>query len=79
MIDRKYCVSIIVNFFYTKFIGNINNISMILDRNYTEINSAKRSLGLGLNMVKTICEKYSIDYNAYSEKGINTFTYFFKV
>ncbi len=58
---------------------NINNIAMIFDKNYTETNSAKRSLGLGLNMVKTICGKYSIDYSAHSEKGINTFTYIFKV
>ena len=65
-----------------KFISegeNINNIAMIFDRNYTETNSAKRSLGLGLSMVKTICEKNSIDYRAHSEKGINTFTYVFKV
>jgi len=64
-----------------KFISNgknINNVSMIFDRNYTETHSAKRSLGLGLSMVKTICEKNSIDYSASSEEGINTFTYIFK-
>jgi PAS domain S-box-containing protein len=64
-----------------KFISNgknINNVSMIFDRNYTETHSAKRSLGLGLSMVKTICEKNSIDYSATSEEGINTFTYIFK-
>jgi PAS domain S-box-containing protein len=64
-----------------KFISkgkNINNISMIFDKNYTETHSAKRSLGLGLSMVKTICEKNSIDYSATSEEGITTFTYIFK-
>ncbi len=64
-----------------KFIStgkNINNVLMIFDRNYTETHSAKRSLGLGLSMVKTICEKNSIDYSATSEEGINTFTYIFK-
>lgn len=64
-----------------KFISNgknINNISMIFDRNYTETHSAKRSLGLGLSMVKTIGEKNSIDYSATSEEGITTFIYIFK-
>lgn len=63
-----------------KFISegkNIRDVSMIFDRNYTETHSAKRSLGLGLNMVKTICEKNDIRYSAHSEKGINTFTYTF--
>ena len=63
-----------------KFISegeNITNVAMIFDRNYTEANSAKRSLGLGLHMVKMICEKNSIAHSADSEKGINTFTYVF--
>ncbi|MGB5506754.1 MAG: HAMP domain-containing sensor histidine kinase [Sulfurovum sp.] len=65
-----------------KFIStgkNISDVSMIFDKNYTETHSAKRCLGLGLSMVKTICEKNSIDYRAHSEKGVNTFTYVFKV
>jgi len=65
-----------------KFISKgkkISDVSMIFDKNYTETHSAKRSLGLGLNMVKTICKTNSIDYSAHSEKGINTFTYVFKV
>ncbi|NNJ45499.1 MAG: HAMP domain-containing histidine kinase [Sulfurovum sp.] len=57
----------------------IRNVSKIFDKNYTESFAAKRSLGLGLNMVKTICEKNSIGYNAHSREGINTFTYIFKV
>lgn len=65
-----------------KFISegkNISNIAMIFDRNYTEANSAKRSLGLGLHMVKIICKKNSIVHSAQSGKGSNTFTYIFKV
>lgn len=63
-----------------KFISegkHISDVFMIFDRNYTETHSAKRSLGLGLNMVKTICKKNNIKYNVQSEKGINTFTYIF--
>ncbi|MFC2073531.1 histidine kinase dimerization/phospho-acceptor domain-containing protein, partial [Campylobacterota bacterium] len=65
-----------------KFISkgeNIRDVTKLFDKNYTESYGAKRSLGLGLNMVKTICEKNSIDYSAHSEKGINTFTYILKV
>lgn len=65
-----------------KFISsgkNIRDVTKLFDKNYTESYGAKRSLGLGLNMVKTICEKNSIDYSVHSEKGINTFTYIFKV
>ena len=51
---------------------------MIFDKNYTERFGAKRSLGLGLNMVKTICEKNDIGYSVHSEKNVNTFTYIFK-
>ncbi len=58
---------------------NISNIAMIFDRNYTESDSAKRSLGLGLHMVKLICEKNRIAHSAQSSKGLNTFTYIFKV
>lgn len=56
----------------------INNTSKIFDKNYTESYGAKRSLGLGLSMVKTICEKNHITYRADSENGFNTFTYIFK-
>ena len=58
---------------------NIRDVSMIFDKNYTETYGAKRSLGLGLNMVKMICEKNGIAYSAHSDKSINTFTYVFKV
>ena len=64
-----------------KFISKgkkIRDVSMIFNKNYTENHSAKRSLGLGLNMVKTICEKNHIKYSAHSEENTNTFTYVFK-
>lgn len=64
-----------------KFIskGNaIKDASKIFEKNYTESHRAKRSLGLGLNMVKHICQKNNIAYSAYSAGNINTFTYIFK-
>lgn len=57
----------------------IHDVSMIFNKNYTENHSAKRSLGLGLNMVKTICEKNHIKYSVASEENTNTFTYIFKL
>jgi signal transduction histidine kinase len=57
---------------------NISDVFIIFDKYYTQGNGAKRSLGLGLSMVKMICEKNHINYSAHSEKGINTFTYIFK-
>jgi len=57
---------------------NIADATKIFDKNYTESYGAKRSLGLGLNMVKTICERNHIKYSAHSEKNTNTFTYIFK-
>ncbi len=56
----------------------IRDGSKLFDKSYTESNSAKRSLGLGLNMVKTICEKYHIKYYVHSKEDTNTFTYIFK-
>lgn len=51
---------------------------MIFDKNYTENHNSKRSLGLGLHMVKNICEKNAITYSANAKEDINTFTYVFK-
>lgn len=66
---------------YLQFISKgkeIRDVSMIFNKDYTENHSAKRSLGLGLNMVKTICKKNHIKYSAHSEENTNTFTYIFK-
>lgn len=60
--------------------GNaIGNVSKIFDKNYTENSHAKRSLGLGLYMVKNICEKNHIRYDVMSQDNINTFTYIFQI
>ena len=56
----------------------IYDTSKIFEKHYTEAYGAKRSLGLGLNMVKTICEKNCTRYYAHSQEGTNTFTYVFK-
>ena len=55
----------------------IRDASKIFEKNYTENHTAKRSLGLGLNMVKNICYKNSVKFTAHSSKGINIFTYIF--
>jgi signal transduction histidine kinase len=58
---------------------NIKNIDRLFDKSYSEVNTAKRSLGLGLHMVKNICEKNKIFYSVRSEEHTNVFTYIFKV
>jgi len=63
-----------------KFISKgkaIKDIDKIFDKNYTESHHAKRNLGLGLNMVKNICEKNDISYSVHSKDGTNIFTYVF--
>lgn len=57
----------------------IQNTSKIFEKNYTESNHAKRSLGLGLYMVKSICDKNDISYHVESKNGFNTFSYIFKI
>ena len=49
----------------------------IFEKNYRE-DESKRGLGLGLNMVKNICEKYAIEYKVTYSEGKNLFTYIFK-
>jgi len=56
----------------------IKNKEKVFEKNYRE-NEAKRGLGLGLNMVKGICEKYDIFYDLTYEDGQNIFTYKFKI
>jgi len=59
--------------------GNkIENPEKIFDKNYRE-NVSKRGLGLGLNMVKNICDKYEIMYQVLYENNYNIFRYIFKV
>ena len=54
----------------------IKDTSKLFEKNYRE-NESKRGLGLGLNMVKGICEKYGISYFITYKDGQNIFTYRF--
>jgi signal transduction histidine kinase len=56
----------------------IQNKEKVFEKNYRE-NEAKRGLGLGLNMVKGICEKYGIRYSTTYENNQNIFTYKLKI
>ena len=55
----------------------IKNKEKVFEKNYRE-NEGKRGLGLGLNMVKGICEKYDITYTVLYEDEQNIFKYIFK-
>jgi len=77
VLERKSNPGIILKFISEG--NNIRNINKLFEKDYTENHGAKRSLGLGLNMVKTICEKNHIEYGAHSKDNTNTFTYIFKV
>ena len=68
----------IVSLSFQTFGKPIQNKERVFDKNYRE-NEAKRGLGLGLNMVKGICEKYDIDYCVDYENEQNIFTYSFKI
>jgi len=57
--------------------SQIKDKNKIFEKNFRE-DEAKRGLGLGLNMVKNICEKYHISYNVAYEDGQNIFTYVFQ-
>ena len=54
----------------------IKDSSKLFEKNYRE-DESKRGLGLGLNMVKGICEKYSISYKVNYQDNQNIFTYTF--
>ena len=55
----------------------ILNSHKIFEKNYRE-HVHKRGLGIGLNIVKKICEKYNIEYRVISKEGKNIFEYIFK-
>ena len=77
ILEKKY--SEIILRFISKGGESIKDISKIFDKSYTESHTSKRSLGLGLDMVKSICEKNNIYYTVHSEDDTNTFTYVFNV
>jgi signal transduction histidine kinase len=55
----------------------IKDSSQIFMKSYRE-HDAKRGLGLGLYMVKNICEKYNVSYEVRYEDNQNIFAYTFK-
>lgn len=61
---------------FKTFGDEIINKEKVFEKNYREI-EAKRGLGLGLNMVKAICEKYNIDYYIRYKEEQNIFSYTF--
>jgi signal transduction histidine kinase len=63
---------------FASYAEPIQNRSKLFEKNYRE-NESKRGLGLGLNMVKSICEKYAITYAVVYEEEQNIFIYKFKV
>jgi signal transduction histidine kinase len=54
----------------------IKDSKNIFEKNYRE-HIHKRGLGIGLNIVKQICEKYNIRYTHYYQDGKNIFEYHF--
>jgi len=54
----------------------ISDKQKVFEKNYRE-NEAKRGLGLGLNMVQAICEKYNITYTIRYKDEQNIFSYTF--
>gem|GEM_PF-2982971 len=53
----------------------IKNKEKIFYKNYQEKLNSKKSLGLGLSMVKSICEKYNITYKVEYKNGKNIFIF----
>jgi len=68
----------IVTLSFKTFGKPIQNTSKLFDKNYRE-NNGKRGLGLGLFMVKNICEKYDISYDISYKDNQNIFTYIFRL
>ena len=63
---------------FKSYSQSIKNKEKLFEKNYRE-DESKRGLGLGLNMVKLICEKYNIEYELTYIDGQNNFRYTFKV
>jgi signal transduction histidine kinase len=59
---------------FESFGERIKNPDFVFEKSYRE-HSHKRGLGIGLNIVKTICDKYGIKYRVLYEEGKNVFEY----
>ncbi|ADN09757.1 histidine kinase [Sulfurimonas autotrophica DSM 16294] len=68
----------IIRLSFSSYSEPIKNKEKLFDKNYRE-NENKRGLGLGLNMVKSICEKYAIFYSVQYAERQNIFIYEFRV
>jgi len=67
----------IIELCFCSFGDSIKDSSRLFEKNYRE-NESKRGLGIGLNMVKSICEKYNILYEVSYKKKQNIFRYKFR-
>lgn len=63
---------------FSSYADAIKNPGKVFEKEYRE-HEAKRGLGLGLNMVKTICQKYKVTYSVTYKDNQNIFSYIWAV
>jgi len=62
----------------TNHSDNIQNTSELFKRYYRE-NNTRGGFGMGLNIIKEICDKSNVEISLSSKENITTFEYIFKV